>query len=368
MLAKYNVKQLKSRLKLADIDLILKALGIPIYSKSDKQWVCYSGDKHKNPLDHKPKLYYYVETGVFMSYTASRSYDIIGLVQARLAITSQPCSFMDAVNLILSVTGIDPTAITRVTNKQTYDWENDLGKYIRVRKGESTLPTYDPSILDQLETRYPLSWLEDGFSPETLEKYNIRYYERDCSTVIPVFDKDGGFVGARVREWSPERIEAMGKYHPLMLLDGTVYKFPSNAIWFGANYNFPEIERTGVAIIGESEKMVMKLDSWFGEKNTALAMLGGNMGAARRNQLVKLGVKTVVYVPDNDWIGKDEATFNTWYDGVMAFAKMWAGFSQVDVVWDNLGLLGAKENATDRDKETWDRLYESREINVNNRA
>lgn len=362
MSAKINIKQLKKQLKLADIDLILKAISIPIYSKTSTQWICYSGDKHKNPLDHKPKLYYYVETGVFMSYTASRSYDIIGLVQARLAILGQPCSFMDAVNLILSVTGIDPTAVTRVANTNRYNWEEMLSPYIRIRKGESTLPTYNPSILDQLETRYPLSWLEDGFSPETLEKYNIRYYERDCSTVIPVFDKDGGFVGARVREWSPERIEMFGRYHPLQLLDGTIYKFPSNAVWFGLGFNQYEIERTGTVMIGESEKFVLKLDSWYGEKNVAVGMFGSIMSTQKRNQLVKLGVNKVIYVPDCDYIGKGDEARAEWEKKVVAFGNQWKGYSAVEVVYDaDMGLLGAKDNATDRDKEVWDKLYENRQ-------
>ena len=32
------------------------------------------------------------------------------------------------------------------------------------------------------------------------------------------------------------------------------------------------------------------------------------------------------------------------------------------MVWDNQGLLGPKDNATDYDKETWDKLYESRTL------
>ena len=41
---------------------------------------------------------------------------------------------------------------------------------------------------------------------------------------------------------------------------------------------------------------------------------------------------------------------------------MFKGYCQVDIVWDDTGeLLGAKENASDRDRGTWDKLWKSRE-------
>ena len=75
-----------------------------------------------------------------------------------------------------------------------------------------------------------------------------------------------------------------------------------------------------------------------------------------------MGVKRVIYCPDREFIGQDDAFFEDWCKSVRRLCDMFKGYCQVDIVWDDSGeLLGPKENATDRDKETWDKLWESRE-------
>lgn len=359
---KVNVKLLKKNLTLPMHRLVLKAIDIPIFSESDREWRCYSGDKYKNALEGKVKLYFYPDSGLYVGYNSARTYDLIGLVQQRLKVLGKNCSFMDAINLILSVTGLDPDAVQRInTNPNVYNWEEKLEKYLRVKRGESALPAYDPTILEQLSKRIPQEWLDEGISEETMEKYQIRYYDHDCSTVIPAFSREGELVGARVREWNPDRIESWGKYHPLTTLCGEVYKFPTNIFLFGVNYTGNEIERTGTVLIGESEKFVMKLDTWFKEKSCAVGMLGNNLGSVRRNQLVKMGVSKVIYVPDNDWIGKEQEKYNQWEQDIENFGKLWKGYASVEIVYDNQGLLNPKENATDKSYEVWEKLYNNRE-------
>ena len=94
-------------------------------------------------------------------------------------------------------------------------------------------------------------------------------------------------VGLRCRHWREDEIE-MGKYRPLQLLDGTIYKFNSNDILFGMNYNRFAIEEAKTVWLVESEKAVMKLDTYYGEKSCALGMFGKNLGLKRRNQILKL--------------------------------------------------------------------------------
>ena len=151
--------------------------------------------------------------------------------------------FLNAVNFILSKTGLDKSAISRINpKKNTYDWEKDFSKF-RFKNGASQLPIYDKSILDQLDKAIPAQWLDEGISPETLIKYQIGYYPRTSATTIPMFGNEGELHGIRVREWNPETIESYGKYHPLTLLDGTIYKFPTNAILYGLNYNWPNMNK-----------------------------------------------------------------------------------------------------------------------------
>ena len=360
-MGKIDVKKLKRALTLAHYDMIIQRLGIPIFSKSNSEWRLWTGDKNVNPLEGSPKLIFYPDSHIFMGYTAGRSYDIISLVQTRLALLKQPCSFLDACQFIIDTTNINPDSISHIKKEgHVYDWSN-LERFIKVRKYGNQLSEYNRNIIDTLPPLYPQAWIDEGISEETMEKYQIRYYERCNQTVIPCFDDEARLVGVRVRNWDKDRVE-QAKYMPLVTLDGQCYKFNTNQVFYGINYNKPEIERTGKVIIVESEKAVMKLDTYMGRHNIALGMYGSNLGIQRRNQLLKMGVNTVSYVVDNDFIGQDDEFFEQWREKIRHFIKLWDGFCRVEIVWDNLGLLGPKENATDRTKEVWEQLWENREI------
>lgn len=356
-----NIKLLKSSLTLEDHKNICKALGIPAFSENSKQIVYWSGEKNVDPYKGSPKLYFFKDTKVYCGFTSGASYDIISLTQRRLSLLKQPYSFIDAINFILSVTDKEIDSVQRLTKTHVYDWQIDLEKFIRFRRTGTTLTTYDDTILSQLGQSIPQAWLDEGISEDTLIKYQIGYYERLNATTIPCRDKQGNLIGIRCRHWQPNEIE-QGKYRPLLLLDGvTSFKFPTNDVFFGINYNWPEIERTGKVMLVESEKAVMKLDTIYKEHNVALGMFGNNLGLKRRNELIKLGVNHVVYVPDNDWIGRGDEAYQEWEDKVIRFCKQFGGYAKVEIVWDNLGLLGAKENATDKDEDIWWKLYEARE-------
>lgn len=356
-----NIKKLKSQLSIQDYAHIMESLGITLYAKGKKDWIYFTGDKHIVSTEGSPKLYFYLDNKIYISYTSGASYDIISLTQRRLSLLKQPSSFIDAINFILSTTGRESDSVQRLTKPHIYDWEASLGKFIRFRRTGTTLTTYDDTILSQLGQSIPQAWLDEGISEDTLVKYQIGYYERLNATTIPCRDKQGNLIGIRCRHWQPNEIE-QGKYRPLLLLDGvTSFKFPTNNVFFGINYNWPEIERTGKVMLVESEKAVMKLDTIYKEHNVALGMFGSNLGLKRRNELIKLGVNHVVYVPDNDWIGLGDEAHQEWEDKVVRFCKQFDGYAKVEIVWDNLGLLGAKENATDKDEDTWWKLYEARE-------
>ena len=360
-MGKIDVKKLKKSLTLAHHKQIMQALGIPAYSENKEQIIYFSGDKNKDALKGSPKLYFYKDSQIYFGYTSSRSYDIISLVQTRLSLLKQPCSFLDACQFILDTTNINPDSISRIKKDgHVYDWSS-LERFVRVRKYGNQLSEYNRNIIDTLPPLYPQAWIDEGISEETMDKYQIRYYERCNQTVIPCFDDEARLVGVRVRNWDKDRVE-QAKYMPLVTLDGQCYKFNTNQVFYGINYNKPEIERTGKVIIVESEKAVMKLDTYMGEHNIALGMYGSNLGIQRRNQLLKMGVNTVSYVVDNDFIGQDDEFFEQWREKIQHFIKLWDGFCRVEIVWDNLGLLGPKENATDRTKEVWEQLWENREI------
>lgn len=356
-----NTKTLKAHLKLSDYEKLFKALNIPIYTKGYKYWTLYTACHNRDPYKGSPKLLFYHDTGMFQCLTqCSCSMDIISLTQKRLKLLSKPCAFLDAINFIIETTGLEIDTVKRINKPNLCDWSG-LEKFVRFRSTGSTLEPFDKSILNQLDHSIPQQWLDEGISFETMVKYQIGYYDRLDATTIPCFAQDGSLIGIRCRHWRPDEIEA-GKYRPLSLLDGTTFKFPTNNVFFGINWNWGEIERTNTVMLVESEKAVMWLDSLYHENNVALGMYGKNLGLQRRNQLIKLGVNKVIYIPDNDWIGKSQSDFDKWEQDVIRFGNQFKGYANVEVVWDNLGLLKEKENATDDGIDTWNKLLENKEI------
>lgn len=356
-----NTKALKARLTIEDHKKIMKALDIPAYTETSSVIAYWTGDKNRDAMKGSPgKLVFYKDTKVYMGYTAATSYDIIALVQKRLKLLSKPCAFLDAINFIIETTGLEIDTVKRINKPNLCDWSG-LEKFVRFRSTGSTLEPFDKSILDQLDHSIPQQWLDEGISLETMVKYQIGYYDRLDATTIPCFAQDGSLIGIRCRHWRPDEIEA-GKYRPLSLLDGTTFKFPTNNVFFGINWNWGEIERTNTVMLVESEKAVMWLDSLYHENNVALGMYGKNLGLQRRNQLIKLGVNKVIYIPDNDWIGKSQSDFDKWEQDVIRLGSQFKGYANVDVVWDNLRLLKEKENATDGGIDTWNKLLENKEV------
>lgn len=356
-----NTKTLKAHLKLSDYEKLFKALNIPIYTKGYKYWTLYTACHNRDPYKGSPKLLFYHDTGMFQCLTqCSCSMDIISLTQKRLKLLSKPCAFLDAINFIIETTGLEIDTVKRINKPNLCDWSG-LEKFVRFRSIGSTLEPFDKSILDQFDHSIPQQWLDEGISLETMVKYQIGYYDRLDATTIPCFAQDGSLIGIRCRHWRPDEIEA-GKYRPLSLLDGTTFKFPTNNVFFGINWNWGEIERTNTVMLVESEKAVMWLDSLYHENNVALGMYGKNLGLQRRNQLIKLGVNKVIYIPDNDWIGKSQSDFDKWEQDVIRFGNQFKGYANVEVVWDNLGLLKEKENATDDGIDTWNKLLENKEV------
>lgn len=353
-----DVKKLKASLSLLDIEHVMNQLGIPMYSKGNREWIFYPGTKYKDPYAGKPKLYFYTDSKIFISYTESCSMDIIGVVQKRLALLNESCSFLDAVNYILETTGKEVANLHELTKSSFYDWESDLGKFSKFGGRGSGLKCYDASVLNHLSQLYPLRWIDEGISWDSMKKYRIGFYDRMNQTTIPVFGNGGGLLGIRCRNWTEDML-AQAKYIPLTLLDGTTYKFPTHSVLYGLNYNWPTIERKKEVWIAEGEKSVLKLDTWYGTESCAVAMFGNNLGLQRRQQLLSLGVNKVFYIPDHDFVGLGDKEFNLWTTKLNKFCELWHGFATVNVLLDTKGCLGAKDNATDYNKEIFTELLEN---------
>lgn len=359
---KINTRDFKRQLTLGDCEKVLGELKIPIYTKGDKTWRLYTGCHHKNAYDGGHNLIFYTDTKSFQCVTqCSCSFDIIGLCQRRLKLLNKPCSFMDAIAFIGKATGKEVSQYKRISkNPDICDWSG-MERFLRVRRGDSALTVFNSDILKELEPTYYQGWIDEGISVATQKKFGIRYYRRTNQICIPCRNREGGLIGIRCRNLEPERLET-AKYIPLITLNGKSYAFPTNQVFYGINYTWEAIERTGQICIAESEKSVLKAEEFLGRDNNCVALYGSQLGLRRRNEIIKMGVKEVVLCLDSDFESVDSPEYDKFEKKMFELGKMFKGYCNVSVVYNNLGWTNwNKCSPFDGTKEQWNMLYENRE-------
>lgn len=366
-------KQVIDSLTLKDYeDLIIKTGGA-IKQKNNTKWILLTYCHNVDPLQGSPKLEFYLSTKTFYCFSGcQQSYNIITLLQQRFKILGEEKNRVEVLKYIIETCGLDinlENVEIKEKSNDICDWKKVLNKYLRYKNSYNELKPYDKSILNGFPKLYHKDWLDYGITEETMEKYNIRYYPYRNQIVIPCYSKDGNLIGIRVRNMDKIALDnGCAKYFPLEILDGSMFKFQTNLVFYGENYNLEEIKRTGVCWLVESEKSVLKFDSWFHENNVSLGLYGSNLGKKRFEFLIKLGLNELVIMLDSDFhnIYDDNDKLTDEYikfeDKVLKMAKPFKPYvNKITCCFNNQGYEGYKFSACDFTKEQFDILYKNRE-------
>ena len=79
---KIDFEYIKQQIDTDQIISVMDSLGVPFVKQDDKQLIFYSiCHHHSDFLQHKPKLYYYIQSKSFYCYVCSFNGDIFSLVQ-----------------------------------------------------------------------------------------------------------------------------------------------------------------------------------------------------------------------------------------------------------------------------------------------
>lgn len=301
MISLINIKQLKDSLTINDIISLMSELDADYNSINDSEIhfksICHESNSYK--------LYYYVESQNFYCHRCAEQWDIFSLIQH-----VKDCNFVDALNFVCDVLHID-SGTYQQRQLNTYNWQRDLGRYLKGRHYDyDDLQVYDDKILSFFDKKYHESWISFGLSEKTLETFEIKWYQRTQSIIIPVYDNNYNLVGIRSRNILPD---ANVKYIPTSMLDGTTYKFPTNMILYGSWINEETIKRQKICYLAEAEKSVLKLAEWLGiDNNPSLAMFGSNLSKYNRDYIVSLGVNEVILIADRDFEEYDTEEYKQW--------------------------------------------------------
>lgn len=298
------------------------------------------------------------------------SYSLLSLVKKRRELLGEPCSTYRSMKWICEQVGINfnfKEEVKEVKNN-IYNWQGLL-KYTKAHN-EIEKIIYDESILNYLDNDYYLPWIEYGISTKTLDKYEIKWYNYKQQIVIPCRDEENDLIGIRIRNTNPnEEI----KYKPLEMLNGRIYKFPTNNYFYGENFNKQNIINTKSVILVESEKTVMKFDDWYGsDKNICLGLYGSNLSDEKIKKLLKWGCETYYIALDSDFYKKEYSkNKNTPYEifekkVIKIFQKIKPYAKNVYVIYNNMNFDNCyKFSITDYTKEQFEKLWNNKELILN---
>lgn len=347
-----DIAAIKAQITDDDIISLMDNMGIPLVSANSQYQLYPSACHHSDWERHKNKLYYYVQSQRWHCYSCGGDWDTIGLVQHLCK-----CTFNQAVDYICSTLGISATELD--IRQDVDNWQRDLRRWLPNADIDepAELTVYDPAILSAFDHLYPTEWLEYGITRDSMDKFGIGWYARQACISIPVV-QNGQLVGVRGRYTRRQDVDK-GKYRPIAMLDGTVLKFSTNQCLYGIDQNKSAIEKCRQVLLFESEKSILKADSWH--IHNALAIFGSNISKRHIEMLLELGVNDVVLCMDSDYRKVGDDDFQFFVAKMRKLAGKLTPYFSTSIVYNNQGYDAYKCNIMDLPYDKAMTLYERRE-------
>ena len=335
----------------------------------------YYFDSQGNPifntiLDHPQtggnsfKLYLFKETQLFHCFTGdAATYDVFELV-----CRAKQCEFKDAYSFIVNFFNIDGSKqgfedSANITSLGEWDIFQKVADYNK--KNDKGLP--ENRIIQENLLEYfnplvaPTEWLKDGISAEVMAAYGIRIDSALMKIVIPHRDKDGNLIGIRGRSYNPIELEEGTKYMPIFI-QKQMYNHSLGRNLYGLYENKETIKRMKKILVCEGEKSVLQTASFYGLDNCfAVATCGSSLSREQISMILELGVEEVILGYDADFKGCKGAPDTVEYEEkLMKVVAPLLPYVNVSVIMDYNHLLPYKGSPTDKGKEIFEQLYDSR--------
>ena len=153
---------------------------------------------------------------------------------------------------------------------------------------EISVTTYPEEILKQYGNTPNTLWLKDGISLSTQRKWGVGYCVLSQRITLPIRSSTSELIGVKGRcNYEPDEHEA--KY--LYLTDTC----PMSQTLFGYSENYSSLYENEILVV-ESEKSVLKLDSWG--YNNVVALGSNSLSTTQCKLLMSLNPKCVTFMLD----------------------------------------------------------------------
>lgn len=347
-----DIAELREQLEPTDIKRIIGEYGYYPYTENNVYIVfptcCHNID------EGSPKLYYYLNSHLFVCYTHCGSFDIFELIIKMEKLRGNDITLTEAIQR----TGITLDSALATDEKEL----RQANQYIErlqdiVPPQANTLKNISRSVLDKYSNDEELlnPWIEEGMTKAALRRFEIKYDKMNVAIVIPHKDINGNIVGVRGRFMEEN---APNKYMPLTYT-GQFMAHSLKDNLYGIYENKEAIMKSKTVFIFESEKSVILFDSYFGkEKNYAVATCGNKISKQQIELLERLGVAEVVLCFDKDYTNyNDMLNIQSKY---IKICEHLASHFKTSIIMDYGDLLNYKDSPIDEGPDVFKELYKFR--------
>jgi len=318
--------------------------------------VCHHGNKRK--------LYYYQDGKNFVCYTNCGSMQIVDF-----AMKLFNCDFNKAIRILEKKFNVSNFNVGNFVDESNIELNENIDipsidVARTLNKGsdvpEIEIPPIDKNIINSFYDIYPSSWLKEGISKESMNKYHIKFDVLNHRIIIPAFRSDGELIGIRCRDIDENRLRNGGsKYYPIFF-NGKVLRWPTGSSLYGLDISKDSIKKNKKVILFEGEKSVLKLDRYLGENNIGLALYGSNFTRIQKNTILDLGVDEIVIALDKEFEKVYDENSKLYAKKIGSMVKDIKMRCKVSVLWDKKGQLDYKDSPIDKGIEVFNDLVHNR--------
>lgn len=353
---KLDLFELQKNLTDDNIITLVSSLGADRYENKENYIIFPTICHNENPEDASMKLYYYKNTGLFTCYTdCSESFNIYTLFEKVYALQNKEIRFSEIVNTIIEKAEVDFSLYQFGEGK----YKSVSDKY-KKKNHQKKLEIFDEKVLKVFDKHYPVEWIAEGISKESMDKYNILYSISRNKIIIPHYNIDGQLIGIRGRTLDKDEEEKFGKYMPIEV-EGKWYSFPLSQNLYGLNISKEAIKRNKRVIIFEGEKSTYKYDKFFPENNISCATCGSSLNKNQLNILLRnFEIEEIIIAFDKEYQKYNSKEGQDYFKKIENLCKKYSNYCNFSFIFDKENLLKLKDSPVDRGKTIFLHLYEKR--------
>ena len=325
------------------IEYILEQLGCHEIKRNDqKGYVSATQPDGDNPMGVCIRNNEYLN---YRSFSRGIDYedgqDLISLVE-----TIKKLSFVEAVKCIHKFLDL-PFEFKRREEKpqKKYDPLSVFKKVLRNNRSVvnvDDIKILEDKLIDDYIPMLHIDWVKEGITERTRQKFKLSYSYRHKRIVVPLrYWATGELLGFNQRT----TVENYEEFNIKKYFITPTY--PKALNLYGLYENYDSIQKAGYVVVAESEKSVLKRDS-FGD-GTVVALSGKSMSDEQVRILMGLNVEIVIAL-DND-VDINE---------VRHICEKFKNIRRVSYIHDFMGILGDKDAPMDASNKDYQFLFESR--------